>query len=90
MVLAATVGAGAADAGQGLPSAFDGPPPPVPPAVITRDNAGRATLRAVRLTTPLTLDGQLTEEIYIVIPSASDLIQIEPRAGELATEQTEV
>jgi hypothetical protein len=90
MVLAATVAAGAADAGQGLPSAFDGPPPPVPPAVITRDNAGRATLRAVRLTTPLTLDGQLTEEIYTVIPSASDLIQIEPRAGELATEQTEV
>ena len=27
---------------------IDGPPPPVPPAVIARDEAGRATLRAVR------------------------------------------
>ena len=29
------------------PFAFDGPPAPVPPAVITRDASGRATIRAV-------------------------------------------
>jgi hypothetical protein len=79
-----------AAAGQDLPFAFDGPPPPVPPAVITRDDAGRATIRAVRLASPLRLDGQLDEEIYTSVPSASDMIQIEPQAGLLATEQTEV
>ena len=34
---------------------IQGPPPPVPPEVIRRDAAGRATVRAVELTRPLTL-----------------------------------
>ena len=33
-----------------------GPPPPVPPAVVARDDAGRTTVRAVRLTEGLELD----------------------------------
>ena len=37
----------------------DGPPSPVPPAVITRDDKGGATVRAVRIETPLKIDGQL-------------------------------
>ena len=49
------------DAALELPFAFDGPPPPVPPAMITRDEDGRATIRAVRLTSPLRLDGRLDE-----------------------------
>jgi hypothetical protein len=72
------------------PFAFDGPLPPVPPAVITRDEAGRATVRAVPLQSPLRIDGQLDESLYVTTPSASDFVQIEPQAGSPATERTEV
>ena len=37
--------------------AVNGPPPPVAPAVITRDDAGQATVRAIKLPAPLKLDG---------------------------------
>lgn len=67
-----------------------GPPPPVPPAVITRDDKGHATMRAVRIDRPLNIDGRLDEEVYRAVPAAGDFIQQEPREGELATEQTEV
>ena len=42
------------------PSAVDGPPPPEPPAVLARDGSGRATVRAVRVATPLRIDGTST------------------------------
>ena len=70
--------------------ALDGPPPPTPPAIIARDAAGRATLRAVRLEEPLDVDGELDERIYRDLPPASDFIQVLPDEGELATEQTEI
>jgi hypothetical protein len=73
-----------------LPADFDGPAPPVAPAVITRDDAGRATIRAVRVTTPLRIDGALDEPLYSSVPPISDFIQQEPREGEPATEKTEV
>jgi uncharacterized protein DUF5916 len=73
-----------------LPFAFDGPPPPVPPAVLTRDDSGRATMRAVHVTVPLRIDGQLDEVLYTSVPPASDFTQIEPQAGLPATEKTEV
>ena len=73
-----------------LPFAFDGPPPPVAPAVISRDESGRATIRAVRLTTPLRLDGRLDEPFYASVPPISDFIQQEPREGAPATEKTEI
>jgi TolB-like protein len=43
---------------------IDGPPPPQPPAVITRNAAGRATIRAIRIAEPLRIDGTLDERIY--------------------------
>jgi uncharacterized protein DUF5916 len=73
-----------------LPFAYDGPPPPVPPEVVTRDAAGHATIRAVRLTSPLRLDGLLDEAVYTSVPPTSDFIQVEPAGGAPATEQTEV
>ena len=73
-----------------LPADFDGPAPPVAPAVITRDDSGRATIRAVRVTTPLRIDGALDEPLYSSVPPISDFIQQEPREGEPATEKTEV
>ena len=65
------------------------PPPPVPPAVIRRDAAGRATVRAVRITAPLRVDGALDERIYTEIPTMSDFIQQDPLEGAAATEKTE-
>ena len=84
----------ASDVSQELPSAitpeeFYGPPPPVPPAVISRDELGRATIRAVRLTSPLRLDGILNENVYTTVSSISDFIQQEPIAGAPATQKTE-
>ena len=69
---------------------FDGPPPPVPPEIISRDAAGRATIRAVRLTQPLEIDGNLDEGVYRAVRSASGFIQVEPDEGAPATNQTEV
>ncbi len=73
-----------------FPAAFNGPPPPVSPATISRDAAGRATIRAVRLTTPLRIDGRLDEEVYRQVPAISGFIQNDPNEGAPATEKTEV
>ncbi|MGH9257120.1 MAG: DUF5916 domain-containing protein [Vicinamibacterales bacterium] len=73
-----------------IPFSFDGPTPPVAPATISRDESGRATIRAVRLSAPLRLDGALDEAIYTSVPPVSDFIQVEPEEGAPATEKTEV
>ena len=70
-------------------SLIDGPPPPVAPETIARDAAGRATVRAVRLTEPLRVDGTLDEEMYETVMPLSDFIQQEPDEGAPATEKTE-
>ena len=69
--------------------ALHGPSPPVPPAVVSRDNEGGVTLRAIRIDGPLTVDGRLDDEIYQLVPPASDFIQQVPNEGEPATEKTE-
>ena len=63
---------------------------PPAPGTIARDAAHQATLRAVRLTTPLDIDGELDEQVYRDLQPASDFIQILPNEGERASEQTEV
>jgi hypothetical protein len=45
---------------------------------------------AVRLSAPLRIDGHLDEAVYAAFPPISDFIQMEPKAGEPATEKTEV
>jgi len=70
------------------PFAFDGPPAPVAPEVVTRDGEGRATVRAVPLTAPLRIDGALDEALYNG-PSISGFVQVEPSLGAPATERTE-
>ena len=64
--------------------------PPLAPATVTRDESGRVTVRAVRLLNPLRLDGALDEALYKDVLPISDFIQMEPRAGEPATEKTEI
>ena len=66
----------------------DNPPPPVAPDVIRREG-GRATVRAVRLTEPLRVDGRLDEEVYRTVPAITDFIQNVPTEGAISTERTE-
>ena len=53
-----------------------------------RDNS--STVNAVRITTPLRVDGQLDEPLYREITPLSDFTQVEPAAGAPATERTEL
>ena len=68
----------------------EGPPPPSLPETIARDATGRATMRAVRIAEPLTLDGVLDERVYRDLLPASGFVQHEPLDGVPATEQTDV
>ena len=79
-------------AGFALPTGavIDGPSPPVPPEVLTRDEIGRVTMRAIRLNQALSLDGRLDERVYETVAPVTDFVQQEPDEGALATDQTEV
>ena len=70
-------------------SEIDGPPAPVPPATITRDANGRATVRAIRIDAPLRLDGVLDEPIYARVEPFGDFIQQAPDEGAPASEATD-
>ena len=72
------------------PTLIDGPPPPLPPEVAARDEAGRLTMRAIRLDGPLQLDGRLDERVYRDVPPVTGFIQQEPVEGAPADDQTEV
>lgn len=48
------------------------------------------TVRAVSISEPLRLDCRLDEAVYSTVPAISDFIQQNPRAGEPATEKTDV
>jgi hypothetical protein len=65
------------------------PPAPIAPEVITRDAAGNATVRAIRLDGPLDLDGRLDEPVYAEVPALTGFIQSLPDEGVGATELTE-
>ena len=68
---------------------IDGPPPPEAPATLSRDAAGRATVRAVRLDAPLDVDGSLDEPAYTTVQALEGFIQQLPDEGEPSTERTE-
>jgi hypothetical protein len=74
------VASGTAEAGQAQ----------APSAAVERDAEGRATLRAVRVTEPLRVDGNLDEAIYTSTPPVSEFIQTEPANGQPAVERTDV
>ena len=100
LLAALVAGVCAAEAGQagqadsvrraGESPAFDGPPAPVAPEVIARDDAGGVTVRAVRVNEPLTIDGVLDEPFYTTVQPMSGFIQMEPENGAPATERTDV
>jgi len=68
---------------------IEGPSPPTAPDVINRDDEGRATLRAVRTTEPLRIDGALDEVFYRNTAPISGFIQSLPNEGAAPTERTE-
>ena len=72
-----------------LSSLIDGPPAPVAPEVMTRDEEGRTTVRAIRLAEGLRLDGVLDEGVYETVPPITGFIQQVPDIGAPATERTE-
>ena len=65
------------------------PPPPIAPAVQSRNSSGQATVRAIRLESPIVMDGLLTEAVYEEVRAITGFIQQEPVEGQLATERTE-
>jgi hypothetical protein len=69
---------------------IDGSPAPVAPEVITRDAAGKATIRAIKLTSPLHVDGKLDEDVYRQEKSFGDFVQVAPKYGAPITERTEI
>ena len=68
---------------------IDGPPPPLAPETVNRDEAGRATVRAVRVSNPLRVDGVLDDGIYETVPSIEGFVQQLPIEGAPTTERTE-
>ena len=69
---------------------IDGPPPPVAPEVITRNAAGQATIRAIKLPAPLVVDGRLDDELYTREKPFGGLVQVTPRYGEAQSERSDV
>jgi len=76
---------------QGRPAATPAgeAPPPVAPAVISRDVAGHVSVRAVRVTSPIRIDGKLDEAMYASTEAIGGFLQQEPNEGQAATERTE-
>ena len=74
----------------GLAVVAGAPPAPVAPATVTRNEAGQATVRAVRISEGLDLNGVLDELPYREVEAITDFIQLEPNVGEPETEKTEV
>ncbi len=71
----------------GPPLLEDGRPMPVAPAVLARNDRG-VTVRAMRITTPMTIDGRLDEAVYSQVPSITEFVQQEPQNGAAVSEST--
>ena len=80
----------AQDTSTGPLVVIDGSPAPIAPETITRDARGRATVRAIKLTTPLRLDGKLDDEVYLTAKPFGGLLQVAPKYGAESTERSDV
>jgi hypothetical protein len=90
LIVADSAGAQDTEARRAVRPQLDGAPPPIAPASITRDSLGRATVRAIRLTEPLRLDGVLDEAIYGDNQPFGDFVAVTPVAGRPSSERTDV
>ena len=57
--------------------------------IVIRDSAGQITVRAVRATGEMRVDGRLDEEIYTATDAITGFVQQEPDEFQPATEKTE-
>jgi hypothetical protein len=89
-LLTVAIPAAAQDGSAPIGVIIDGPAAPVAPATIARDAQGRATMRAIKLSEPLRVDGKLDETLYADEPPFGDLLQVVPRHGEPSTEKTDI
>ena len=80
-------GPGAATAG--LPEIL-GPPAPLPPEMARRDDGGKVTMRAVRVASPIKVDGRLDEAVYTATPAVGGFVEQFPQQGVPATEPTDI
>ena len=71
------------------PPGYAGPPVPVLPEVVSRNESG-ITIRAMGIDRPPRIDGALDEAVYVEIRPISGFTQIEPQNGAPASQQTEV
>lgn len=62
------------------------PLPPTLPEVVARDEAGRVTLRAVRVEEAVSLDGKLDDDVYTRVKAITGFVQQEPHGGQSSTE----
>ena len=62
----------------------------IAPAVKTQDADGRVTVRAVRISNPLVVDGRLDDPVYQTVPAIDGFIQQLPDEGAPPTEPTEI
>ena len=67
-----------------------GPPAPAADEAVSRDADGRVTIRAFRLSEPLTVDGVLDDPVYDQVPAADGFTQQEPDEGSPVSESTRV
>ncbi len=63
--------------------------PSLPPEVVSRDDLGRTTIRAIKLSEGIRLDGVLDEPVYQTVSAITGFIQQIPDEGAPATEKTE-
>jgi len=57
--------------------------------IVERTANDKVTVRAVRVASPLRIDGRLDDEVYVSVPPISGFIQQEPHEGAPATEKTD-
>ena len=68
---------------------FGAEPLPVLPSVTAMGERERVTIRPIKLSEGIQLDGQLDEAVYREVPPLTDFIQQKPDEGAPATERTE-
>ncbi len=70
---------------------IDGPPAPIAPAVFARDaTSQKTTVRALKLTEPLKLDGVLDEPFYTRELPFDGMLQAAPDYGDPASEKSDI
>jgi hypothetical protein len=68
----------------------EAPPVPVAPATMSAGPNGQKTVRALKLTQPLKLDGVLDEEVYKREQPFDGMVQAAPDYGKPATERSDI